>query len=229
MTRRAQVAAFAAICALTTLVNVLASKGGGAPTIADVVPEQIEPFGALLRRMRDPNVNERCRAQRELLEQHQRLVDELLKMAAPEPGVTPQNFGKSWGWAPGPRGLAIEALGCMGTWEAIPLFIRNIDYFEPKTQHIYSPLGPYPCATGLVYRGMPQVLEYLRTTDPADVSDKAIENFAHIFGNAHEQCCGGFEESLNYVRRPTTLNPQSENLQRLRVEMERQYKSGLPE
>ena len=227
MTPRRQLGAFAAICALTTLVNVLATKGGGAPAETEVRYDRADPFGPFLERMRHPDdPNERSKAKAQLLAQHQKLVDELLKMAAPLPGAKGQRWDE---WGPSPRGAAIEALGQIGTWEAIPLFMRNIDYVEARTSHNFSHFGAHPCAHWLGPRAVPHAVEYLRTAEPRDVSDKAIELFAYTFGDMHDKCGGGFEESLGYVRRLTTCEacgPRHENFQRLLAAMEKWNDAG---
>jgi hypothetical protein len=117
------------------------------------------------------------------------------------------------------RNLAVKALARMGMREAIPVFVKHVEYYQGGVAEGSVFLSPYPCAGGLVQfgqEGTQGILMYLDQIPPGKLTDKALELYARVFIGVYGTNAGGFREGIRVVERATARrSDRKENYQRL--------------
>lgn len=171
---------------------------------------------SIAERLDDPDVQRRNAAFRAAIRQHDREVAALLALAS----KPKERYELS-----DSRELAVDVLAHYGTREPIPMYVRNIEYFSPDFPDGYSPLNYYPCALALRKIGLsaqPEIFTFLQTTPREEVSDKAVELYAHLMRSIYHANAGGHDEAVEVVRRATerASERQRENMQRLLEKLE---------
>ena len=144
-----------------------ADRNEAAITLAAVQPDLAKALSS-----KDKQV--RLDAYNAALKEHDRRVASLLVLARQEPEKAEYL---------GTRELAIDLLARYGEREAIPVYVRSIEYSVPALLTQFSSLNGYPCALALSKHGLSAQLEvfaFLGTTPREKVSDEAIELYADL-------------------------------------------------
>lgn len=186
-------------------------------------PPLLQDRRPIAERLDDADVQRRNATFRAAVRKHDREVAALLDLAS-KPKERYEWFDS--------RELAIDVLAHYGTRESIPMYVRNIEYFSPGFTDDFSFLNGYPCALALRSIGLsaqPEVFAFLEATPVDDVSDKAIDLYAHLMLSIYHSNAGGHEEAIEVVRRALERAHRRGNLRRLLDKLEEITKDWPPE
>jgi len=174
---------------------------------------------------------ERQEAYKTLLQEHELLTDALIAMSKERTKEDERDLLPK-------RELAIKLLAAFGCRDAIPVFIKHIDYHQQMAVSELSFLNGYPCALALRKIGqtsVPHIIRYLQVPEadpvvgqqriiaglgPVEVPEKQIELFAWLFLELYGQNEGGKPEALRVVRGARDRAFHKENLTRLVIMLE---------
>ena len=219
----------AGVCVTTDTASV---AGDSKPADFPVVFEEMD-HAQLLENLQSTDRQVRRNAYRNLLQEHEELTKALMEIAQQQKKADEDELTFA-----SKHELAIKLLSEFGCRDAIPIFIKHIDY--PQAMDIDGPsfLNGYPCAFALrkightsvrhiiYYLQVPEpdpVLAQRRIVDglpPVEVSDKQIELFAWLFLDLYRLNNGGPKEAIRVVRGARDRASRKENLTRLLTMLE---------
>jgi hypothetical protein len=158
----------------------------------------------ILRGLQSQEIEDRRAAEQTLLTFHRELTDGLMKTVEDDSSDS--------------RQLAVELLAKLGKREAIPVFVKHVEYSHGGVAENPSLLAGYPCALALGQFGLEGaqgILMYLYKIPPDQLTDKAVELYAWVIVAVYGTNAGGFREGIGVVERATARKSNKENYQRL--------------
>lgn len=156
--------------------------------IQDVNPEKSEFVTVSVKQLKSPEIRNRLSARDALLKElknaakdttlgeYTEIINELIAIAAEK---------REEYIVHDPKELAIEVLGEIGSIEAIPIFVEQVDFTYPSMRYILdaSLLNPYPCARALEKMdslAVQGIFDYLGRAKSEELSEKRLDLYAWI-------------------------------------------------
>ena len=164
----------------------------------------------VLKGLESEDLDDRLAAKQMLLSFHDELTARLIELA--EERKARYDSADS-------RQLAVELLAKLGKREAIPVFVKHVEYYQGGLAENPSLLAGYPCALALGQFGLEGaqgILMYLYKIPPDQLTDKAVELYAGVIVAVYGTNAGGFREGIGVVERATARRSiDKDNYQRL--------------